>query len=118
MDDEIDGGPIIYQKSVDIQPSDTSLDVYEKVIEVEKVLISKHLANIVNDDYSFSEASDNGNYNSIADFRSLCNLNLSDVGTLGDHIDLLRALSHGDFNNAYFIANNEKIYVKLILKKW
>ena len=37
---------------------------------------------------------------------------------MGEHIDLLRALSHGDFKNAYFLDNkNEKIRVKIELKK-
>jgi len=45
-------------------------------------------------------------------------LNLSSNGTLAEHIDLLRALTHGGFNNAWFIdREGNKIFVKLKLEK-
>jgi len=37
---------------------------------------------------------------------------------LAEHIDLLRALTHGGFNNAYFIDDKgKKIFVRLSLEK-
>ena len=57
-----------------------------------------------------------GNYNSIDDFRKLCHLDLDNLATLREHIDLLRALSHGKFRNGYFIdERGQKIFIKIEL---
>lgn len=117
MDDQIDNGEVILQEEVDLYESDTSKDVYERVLETEKKLLEKNLENIIKGDYKSREIASSGNYNSPADFQNLCNLNLSSVGTLREHIDLLRALSHGDHNNAYFYnENGAKVYVRMILE--
>lgn len=118
MDEEIDHGHIIYQKEVSIDSWDTSIDVYNKVISAEKKLISSHLVNLINEAYESQVLENEGNYNGIKDFKSLAQLELSSKGTLGEHIDLLRALTHGEFNNAFFIDNEEnKVFVKIRLEK-
>lgn len=117
MDEEIDHGAILYQQEVKIEVDDTSLDVYQKVIAAEKKLIEIHLVDIVNGDYKTRIPTDDGNYNGISDFNALCELELEHIGTLSEHIDLLRALTHGSFDNAYFFYNGEKYTVKLKIKK-
>lgn len=117
MDSKIDHGAIIYQKQVKINSWDTSLDVYQRVVNAEKTLIKEHLIDLVVENYSCKTMEVEGNYNSIRDFRELVNLDLKNKATLAEHIDLLRALTHGEFNNAYFIDDKgNKIYVKLALK--
>lgn len=118
MDEQIDNGEIIIQEEVDLYESDTSKDVYERVVEAEKKLLGTHLENIIKGDYSSKKVAASGNYNSPADFLELCELNLSSVGTLREHIDLLRALSHGEHNNAYFYdATGTKVYVRMALER-
>ncbi|RCU43298.1 methionyl-tRNA formyltransferase [Corallincola holothuriorum] len=118
MDSEIDHGAVIYQRKVDVNSYDTSLDVYRNVISEEKYLISNHLLDLISGNYPCEELKTEGNYNSIEDFNALRSLDLSSEGSLGEHIDLLRALTHGDFNNAYFLdENSEKIYIKISLNK-
>ena len=59
-----------------------------------------------------------GNLNLKKDFNKLCELDLNNVGTLKEHIDLLRALTHGDFSNAFFYGSkNEKINIRLEMTK-
>lgn len=115
MDEQIDHGAIIAQQQVNICSNDTSCDVYNRVIELEKKLISENLVKIISDRYQAFESSNDGNYNSIEDFRVLCELKLDQIGTLGEHLDLLRALTHGSFNNAFFFENGKKIFVKISL---
>jgi methionyl-tRNA formyltransferase len=117
MDVEIDNGEIIDQLHVDILDSDTSLAVYNKVYEAEKILLSKNIKDIFSGNFISKSPKEVGNYNGISDFKNLCKLNLDDISTLKNHIDLLRALSHGDFKNAYFIdeKTGKKIYVSLSL---
>jgi len=113
MDEDIDHGSIISQEELKIHNTDTSLDVYNKVLELEKKLIDAQLENIINEQYQLKAVEDEGNYNSIQDFNNLCHLDLNGVGTLSQHIDLLRALTHGQFNNGFFIDNGNKVYVKI-----
>lgn len=118
MDADVDHGPIIDQQRVQILESDTSLEVYRKVIQTEKDLLNKNLLSIVNADFSYTLPSENGNYNSIKDYRDMCILDLTHTGTMREHINLLRATSHANFKNAYFIdENNEQIFVKIELTK-
>lgn len=118
MNENIDHGNIIYQKQVLILDSDTSLDVYNKVQVAEKELLKENLNNIISNNYTSKPMSSSGNYNGIAEFKQLCELKLSNKGTLSEHIDMLRALTHGTHRNAYFIdASGEKVYVQILLSK-
>ena len=118
MDAEIDHGDVIYQQEVIVNSWDTSLDVYKRVVDAEKKLIKKHLLDLISGNYEYFKLKNNGNYNGIKDFNELSSLNLASTATLGEHIDLLRALTHGDFNNAYFIDDQgNKVFVKITLEK-
>jgi dTDP-4-amino-4,6-dideoxyglucose formyltransferase len=115
MDEQIDHGGIVGQKAVDVSPTDTSLEIYNKVIDAEKDLIKEHLISILDEDYALSFPCEEGNYNGIKDYKKLCQLNLDSVGTLESHINLLRGLSHGDFKNAVFEKNGKKYFVKIVI---
>jgi len=118
MDAEIDHGEVIYQQEVHINSWDTSLDVYNRVVNAEKSLIKTHLLDLITENYLCKTLKDEGNYNGIKDFNALTNLDLSSKATLGEHINLLRSLTHGNFNNAYFIdEKNNNVFVKLSLEK-
>ena len=58
-----------------------------------------------------------GNINTLNDFKKLCEIDLDEKITMREAIDKLRALSHGEYKNAYFITDNEKVYVQLFLEK-
>ena len=118
MDSEVDHGAIICQQTVPIESWETSLEVYEKVINAEIELIKSWVPTIIDGNFPTVKPDNDGNYNSIKDFQNLCKLDLDQIGTLKEHINLLRALSHGDFQNAFFIAENgEKISVSVSFTK-
>ena len=84
----------------------------------EKYLIKEHLIDLVNENYTCKKNDNEGNYNSVKDFQKLRQLDLTSNGTLAEHIDLLRALTHGDFNNAYFIDEEQnKVFIKVNVNK-
>jgi methionyl-tRNA formyltransferase len=117
MDTDIDHGDIIAQVRIDLEPSDTSLTTYRKIMDAEKILIERNIERIVSGTFTSVAPSQEGNYNSVADFRALCNLNLDDVGTLRAHLNLLRALTHGEFNNAYFTdPNGRRYFVRILIE--
>jgi len=118
MDEGLDSGDIIFQEEVPISNSDDSLSLYNKVLQKEINLFQNNFDKIIEGSYKKIRPKSKGNLNLKKDFDNLCKLDLNNIGTMGEHIDLLRALSHGDFENAYFLdKENKKIKVKIELKK-
>jgi methionyl-tRNA formyltransferase len=118
MTNKIDQGPIIEQKKVIIKNTDTSYEVYKNIIKLQKYLIKKNIYKLINGKFKlFERKKIKGNYNSKKKFKKLCKLNLNKKSTLGEHIKLLRALSHKGFKNAYYTQNKKKIYLELKLFK-
>jgi len=114
MDSEVDHGLIIAQKEVIVKSSDTSLNVYRQVISAEKHLIEQNLISLVNQSYETISPITEGNYNSISSFKELCKLDMDSIKPLREHIDLLRALTHGEHKNAYFLdGNQKKVYITI-----
>lgn len=117
IDEHLDHGPIICQKEVKIEMWDTSLTAYNKILDAEIELLSENLLNILNYEYE-TTVKEEGNLNLKKDFDDLCKIDLDDRDTFRNHINKLRALTHGDYANAYFIDDlGNKIYLKLELKK-
>lgn len=113
MDNELDHGKIIVQREVEIFSDETSKDVYEKLIKTEETLLDEYLENIITGNYESYEPAVEGNINYKKDYFELCKLNMESVGTLEEHINLLRALSHGKKLNAYYFENGRKKFVKI-----
>jgi len=118
MDEYLDHGPIIYQEKIDIYDWETSKDVYNRILKLEIEMLKNNIQNIVNNNYDIIHPTSEGNINSIKDFNDLCKLDLEEKLTMKEAIDKLRALTHGDFKNAYFYdEKGNKIYVKIQLIK-
>lgn len=112
IDEKLDHGPIICQREVEIKSYDTSLSAYDKLLNAEVALLEEWLVKLVEGEYEVARPHE-GNLNLKKDFNNLCHLDTSHVGTLKEHIDLLRALTHGDFNNAFYLEDDKKVYVKI-----
>jgi dTDP-4-amino-4,6-dideoxyglucose formyltransferase len=118
MDGKVDHGEIIVQDTVDVDVADNSLDVYRKVIQVEKKLIQENLLQIINGTFTSFKPINDGNYNSPKDFQEMCALNLEKVDKLGNFIRLLRATTHGNFRNAYFLdPDGKKYFVQIMIEE-
>ncbi len=117
MDEQIDHGGIIAQQEVKVEYWDTSLEVYEKVLAAEINLLEKYLPKILDGDYVVQNPTSEGNYNSKSDFGKLQRIDLNETQKVGALIDKLRALSHGEFHNAYFLdpRSGKKVFIKLQL---
>lgn len=106
MDDEIDHGDIIAQKEVPIFEADTSKTVYERVLSTEIELLDLNFDRIIKNNYVAEAPISEGNYNSIGDFRDLCEIDMEKVGTFREFYNLVRSLTHPPYSNAYFIDGN------------
>lgn len=118
MDEQIDHGSIIARKKVQIESWYTSKEAYDDILEAEVELFKKNIQNIVSNNFISIEPEIEGDYHSINDYKKLCKLNLEEQITLGGAINKLRALSHGEYNNAYFFdEKGNKVFVKIELMK-
>ena len=111
MDDKLDHGGIIVREFIDKNIEDTSLDIYNRVVEKELSLFNKYFEEIILNTYSLIEPEGKGNFYSKKDFTALCELKLTEVGTFLSFYNKLRALSHGDYKNAYFYLTRERKYI-------
>jgi methionyl-tRNA formyltransferase len=117
MDDKIDHGGIIIQDFVKVDPQDTSFDLYRKIISLEKKLLIENIHDILNGEFEITCPPHEGNYNSLSDFRKMCRLDLDHVADLGTHLELLKALSHDPYRNAYYFVKGERYFVKVLIEK-
>lgn len=115
MDEELDHGAIIFQKEVPVYVWDTSLSAYERVQRAEIELLEESLPKLISGNYKTIKPENEGNVNLKRDFNDLCQLDLQQQQSIGETIDLLRALSHGEYKNAYFIdtKTEQKVYINL-----
>lgn len=119
IDEQLDHGAIIAQKKVVGEIWETSLDIYNKILQAEIELLEEYLPAILNNSYQTIAPKEEGNLNLKKDFNALCKLDLNETLTMGEAIDRLRALTHGEYKNAWFAhpETGEKIYVSINLEK-
>ncbi|MEX1190553.1 MAG: dTDP-4-amino-4,6-dideoxyglucose formyltransferase [Brumimicrobium sp.] len=119
IDEQLDHGPIIAQEEIKITKTDTSSSLYNKIIDLEIELLRDCLIPILENNYETRKPIAEGNINYKSDFNELLELDLSKKQTIGETIDLLRALTHEPYKNACFIDEDtgERIYVNVNLSK-
>lgn len=117
IDEELDHGPIIAQKEYTIEPWDTSGSIYARLMKIERELVLENFAAIRAGSYQAVPPAVEGNLNLKKDFDQLKCLDLDKSGTFRDFLNHLRALTHDDFRNAYFVdETGRKIFVRVSLE--
>lgn len=118
MDAEIDHGDVLFQRVVDVFSWDTSKDIYNRIIEAEYELFIDNIDSLIEGSYTGIKVNDEGNYNSICDYRRLQEIDLKKQTTMEEAIDFLRAMTHSPYKNAYYITDKkEKIFISLNIEK-
>ena len=117
MDEKIDHGNIIIQEEIKVYSYDTSIDVYNRVLAKEVELLESCIHDIISLNISPKQPFSEGNYNSLEDYKKICKIDLNKQVTMGEAIDLLRALTHPPYKNAYFIdKENKKVFVTISME--
>lgn len=119
MNSEIDSGDIIDQVQVRVEPTDTSESLYNRVLDEEKRLLGQYLARIITGEYRPVPTNAEGNLNRKKDYEALKKIDTESTGTFMEHINQLRALSHGGYKNAYYIDRDtgKKIWIRVVLEE-
>ena len=115
IDEFLDHGLIIDREFVETEKYDTSLSLYNKIINLEILLLKKNLINILENNYNTIIPEYEGAVFLKKDFNNLCKLDLDEEMTMSKAIDRLRALTHGNNKNAYFIDSKtqKKVFIKI-----
>jgi methionyl-tRNA formyltransferase len=118
IDEEIDNGPIIDQEPVVLDAADNSLSAYNKIMQAEKRILKRSLKKLLVGSFE-KRSHEVGNYNSIKDYKRLLELNLNRTMKIGEVLDLLRALTHPPYKNAYFIdpISGKKYFVSVSIEE-
>lgn len=119
IDEKLDHGHIIARSEVKTHSWQTSLDIYNNVQQKEVELLKEYLGAILQGSYTTFAPEEEGNVNLKKDFNDLCRLDLSETITMGAAIDKLRALTHGNYPNAFYTdaETGAKVFVKITLEK-
>ena len=117
MDEKLDNGPIIGRKEVEKYIWDTSESLYNRVLKAEIELLDKHLISIINNDFSTFLPEKSGRLYLKKDFNNLCEFEFN--AEFSSFYNRIRALSHGEHNNAYFVdpETKKKIFFKIEIIK-
>lgn len=112
MDERIDLGRCIAQSEVKIEEYDTSETLYQKIIDAELKHLQLLLNVLIDNKYQTFEHKNEGNYNSLQDFKDLC-----DVSGLEfkETYNRFRALSHPPYWNAHIKGTD--IYLRLCIQQ-
>ena len=118
MDEELDHGPIIVQKELEIEAWETSYNVYKRVQDLETELLKENLLKIINNDYKAVQPNSEGNVNLKKDFNELCEIDLDKKVSYREAIDFFRSMSFKGYKNAFFYdEEGNKIFVEIELEK-
>jgi len=114
MTEELDAGPIIAQREVEVYPDDTAKTVADRHTTAGFELFKDIWPAIRQDEVSAREQDhDAATAHVKQEFVDLWELNLDETVRCGDLIDRLRALTHPPYKNAYFTENGKRYYVEV-----
>ena len=118
IDEQLDHGRIIAQCEVPIARHDTSLTAYLKIQDAEVELLKENIGAILNNTYTAWQPDEEGNINLKKDFNALCKIDLNKQVTMAEAIDYFRAMTHGQYQNAYYIdpVTGDKVFVSVQFK--
>ncbi|PJE22318.1 MAG: hypothetical protein CK431_17205 [Mycobacterium sp.] len=117
MDGQLDHGPIIVQRECPIESWDTSGSVYARLLAIERELVLEHFAAIRDGSYRAQPMATEGNLHLKKDFERLRQLDLDEQGSFGQFLNRLRALTHDEFRNAWYVdSSGRKVFVRVVLE--
>lgn len=117
IDEQLDHGSIIAREEVEKFEVDTSLTLYNRILDKEIELLQENIASIMSLSYTTILPEIEGKLYLKKDFNELCNLDLDENLTMKDAINKLRALTHGEYKNAYFFdSNGKKVFLSINLE--
>lgn len=114
MSETLDGGDIIHQKRLPVEMKDTANSLYQKVLQLERIVFKEALDDLVSLSPKRKKQNNSGTTHMKKDIKQKRLLDLNEKATVGELLDKIRALTTSDKKElAYFIENGKKMGVKI-----
>lgn len=115
MTSVLDGGDIVAQAEVPVEPHDTGKSLYAKLQQASVLLLEEHFDSLLGETLPSCRAEGVGSCHRVRDMKELCRLDLEEEMPVGQLLDRLRALSFPPYRNAYFVKDGKRVYVDISL---
>jgi len=118
VDKSIDGGPIIFQKTLQTTWEDTGETLYSKSWNACLDLFKESFIKIINGDYKVLEKNKDGSsFHMSSDIEIHSQIDLDKKYIARDLINIIRARTFHDGNSSYFIENGKKYLIRSEIKE-
>lgn len=117
MDEGIDTGDIAIQKRIDISPGETTHSLYQRILKLELEIFNEAIPLILNDKLPRIPQVNIGTIHRKSDLKNIQKIDMEKLYTGKEIINLLRALTTNDINEAAYFevdGNRYMITVKII----
>lgn len=117
IDEGIDTGPVIAQRAVDVEITDTGQSLYTK-LEQACVSLLEEVWPLLEADPIESQPQQpgTGTFHRKSDVNEIDKINLDELYPARQLIDLIRARTFDNAQGAYFLSQDQRIYVRLSLE--
>jgi methionyl-tRNA formyltransferase len=113
MTENIDEGPIIDKRKIDIEPDDTAGNLHDKLMSEQVDQFKEFWPRIKEGIRTEEQDPEEGTVNYKKDLDDYTEIELKNKVKAGDLIDKLRALTYKDQKLAYFKKNGDKYYIEV-----
>jgi len=116
MSETLDGGNIIHQKSIDIDPGDTAHTLYQRVLTLEEEVFKESFPWIKSLSPPRIPQSESGTAHKQKDLAKMQKINLDEVSKNSDLIKRLRALTTNKWGEAaYYEVGAKRYYIQVTI---
>src|SRR5690625_1814324 len=114
MTEELDGGDIIHQKKLDIEPQETANSLYSKVLQLEVEVFKEAFTDLISLKPKRLKQEGKGTNKSKSDLAKIQEIDLNKCYKAEDLINKLRALTTNKIEEAaYFLENHKKVAIQV-----
>jgi methionyl-tRNA formyltransferase len=113
MSEEIDEGPVIDRREVEVRPDDTSKDLYDRLQREQFLQFKEVWPELKNGAEAREQNPPRGETHFKEDLGEEAEIDLQEKVKAGKLLDKLRALSFPPHKTAYFERNNRRYYIEI-----
>jgi methionyl-tRNA formyltransferase len=117
MTPEMDAGPIVARRKVEVRSTDTGRDLRKRLDRALVELFTENWDDVYTGTVDPEpQDADAGTVNRRKDFQEVCELDLEAEVRVGDLLDRLRALTFPPYHNAHFEKDGTSYYVRVAIE--
>ena len=113
IDEKIDAGRILWQKVLDVTPSDTGESLYHRSVQATVQLLRDNYGRLLRGEYAAWSPSEHGSFHSGRELDAHSQIDLERTYRGAELLDILRGRSFANGASAFFIKNGRKYYVRV-----